>query len=312
MNDIAHEQLKPRGYLARAGVTALNLIAPGLGIARLGNWRLAAPFLLAPFVLFALFTVGMGYFPISSYNLALFALVVVVGFVAALYFVPVVLTWRASRFSAPPHGWSRWYGLTVIALFIMAISHFTPPLMHRFYKPFYAPSESMAPTIGKDDKFMANMRWRGPVRRGEIVIFDGPNGVRVSRVAAIGGDKIALRASVPIVNGTAASQYTDGKTNVLSYDGLHTANVIVERLPGERSTHRVLDSGPSQVDDMEEIVVPANTFFVLGDNRDNSADSRVPSELGGVGMVPISAIVGRPMYIHWSTDRSKIGARLDR
>jgi len=51
---------------------------------------------------------------------------------------------------------------------------------------------------------------------------------------------------------------------------------------------------------------------VLGDNRDSSADSRVPIWLGGVGMVPLSAIMGRPMYIHWSSNRSKIGKRLDR
>lgn len=311
MNDVTHDQVGRRKYPARAGITALNLIAPGLGIARLGKWRLAAPFLLAPFVLIALVTVGMGNFPITSYDGALFALVVVFGLLAALYLVPAILTWRGSRFSSPAHGWSRWYGLTAVALLVLVLSQLAAPLMHRFYKPFYAPSESMAPTIGKGEKFIADMRWRGPFQRGEIVIFKGPYGVRISRVAAIPGDRIAMRGGVPIVNGNAAVQSADGQTTFMGYDGSHSAAMFTERLPGETSTHRVLDTGPSEFDEMREVVVPANYLFVLGDNRDTSADSRVPPELGGVGTVPVSAIIGRPMYTHWSSDRSKIGMRLD-
>lgn len=312
MIDEANKEVGRRKNLPRAGLTALNLIAPGLGIARLGNWRLAAPFLLAPFVLIALVTFGMGHFPITSYDGALFALLLLLGLLVALYLVPVVLTWRGSKFSSPAHGWSRWYGLTTVALLVLALSQLAPPLMHRFYKPFYAPSESMAPTIGKGDKFIADMRWRRPFRRGEIVIFKGHYGVRISRVAAVPGDRIAMRGGVPIVNGNAAAQSTDGQTTFMGYDGSHSAAMFTERLPGETSMHRVLDTGPSEFDEMREVVVPANNIFVLGDNRDSSADSRVPPELGGVGMVPVSAIIGRPMYIHWSSDRSKIGMRLDR
>jgi signal peptidase I len=156
------------------------------------------------------------------------------------------------------------------------------------------------------------MRWRGPFRRGEVVLFKGPYGVRISRIAAIPGDRIAMRRGVPIVNGNAAVQSPDGQTTFTGYDGSHSAAMFSERLPSEPSAHRVLDTGPSEFDEMREVAVPANTLFVLGDNRDSSADSRVPSDLGGVGLVPVSAIIGRPMYIHWSDDRSKIGMRLDR
>jgi signal peptidase I len=311
MSDATHDDIGRRKYPARAGVTALNLIAPGLGLARLGRWRIAVPFLLTPFALFALFTFGMGHFPITSYGRAVFALAAALALWATLYLVPAVMSWRASRFHSPAHGWSRWYGLTLIAVIALAFSQLAPPLMHRFYKPFYAPSESMAPTIGKGDKFIADMRWRGPVRRDEIILFKGPYGVRVSRIAAVPGDRIAMHRGVPIVNGIAAVQSADGQRTYLGYDGQHSALMLTERLPGEASTHRVLDTGPSEFDEMREAVVPRDTVFVLGDNRDNSADSRVPPDLGGVGMVPATAIIGRPMYIHWSADHSRVGMPLN-
>jgi signal peptidase I len=311
MDDKTHDQMGKRTNLARVGVAALNFITPGLGLARLGDWRLAVPILLAPFALILVITVGMGHFPITSYGRAVFALLAVFGLLAKLYIVPTVLTWRGSLLRSPANGWSRWYGLTIIAVTVLSLSQLAPPLMHRFYKPFYAPSESMAPTIGKGDKFIADMRWRGPLKRGEIIVYKGPVEVRVSRIAAIPGDRIAMRGGVPILNGNAAVQSGVGRTTFMGFDGSHSAAMLAERLPGETSTHRVLDTGLSEFDDMREVVVPADTFFVLGDNRDNSADSRVPLELGGVGMVPFRAIIGRPMYIHWSSDHSKVGMRLD-
>jgi signal peptidase I len=267
---------------------------------------------VAPFALIALAGFGMGHFPITSYGRVIFALVAVLGLCAALYIVSMVLTWRESRLRRSTSRWSRWYGLAVIVLAAWGLSQLTPRLMHSFYKPFYAPSESMAPTIGKGDKFIADMRWRGPFQRGDLVIFNGPDNARVSRIAAIEGDKIAMRGGVPIVNGVAAVQYPHGQTTFVGSDGLQTATLLIERLPGETSIHRVLDTGVSEFDNTQEVTVPANHFFVLGDNRDNSADSRVPPEIGGAGMVPFAAVIGRPLYIHWSSDRSKIGTRLDK
>lgn len=312
MNDVAHDQERRRKYPARIGITALNLIAPGLGLLRLGDWRLAVMFLLAPFALAMPVTFGMGHLPITSYGRAVLALVMILGLAASLYVLPAVLTWRKSRFLLPPQAWSRWYIVVAVAILVVSLSQFTTPLMQSFYKPFYARSESMSPTLVKGDKLIADMRWRGPLRRGDIVLFKEPGNARINRIAALPGDRFAMRRGVPIVNGRPAVQTPSGQTTITGHHGVYSAAMLTERLLGEASTHRVLDIGRFEFDDVQEVVVPANHLFVLGDNRDRSADSRVPPELGGVAMVPLSAVIGRPMYIHWSSDRSRIGTRLDR
>jgi len=309
---MSDDRVRRRTHLARVGVTALNLIAPGLGIARLGNWRLAVPFIVAPFVCIALVNFSMGHFPVSSFSGALLGLLLLVSLLVALYLVPAVLTWRGSGDYSPARGWSRWYGLTIIAVVVLTLSRLAPALAHRFYRPFYAPSESMAPILGKGDKFIADMMWRGPLRRGEMIIVNSASGIRGGRVVGMAGDRVAMRSGVPIVNGKAASQTREGSESFVGSDGVQSATALTERLPGEATQHRVLDTGPSQFDEMPEFLVPSGYVFILGDNRDRAADSRVPPELGGLGMVPLSAVAGRQLYIYWSRNRSRIGSRLDR
>jgi signal peptidase I len=260
----------------------------------------------------AFFTFGLGNLPITNFAWAVVALVTVIALLIALYVAPAVVTWRESALHTRGPWWSRWYGLTATAAIMVGLSQIAPVLMHSFYKPFYAPSVSMAPTIGKGDKFVVDMRWRGPLMRGDVVVFRAQDGDRISRIAGIPGDRIAMRDGVPVVNGTAATQRRYGSEAFADYDGPRQAAAFKEHLPGEASTHTVLDAGSYDFDDIREVVIPAGHFFVLGDNRDRAADSRMPPDMSGVGMVPVASILGRAMYIDWSSNRAKIGTRLDR
>jgi signal peptidase I len=86
-------------------------------------------------------------------------------------------------------------------------------------------------------------------------------------------------------------------------DGSHvSARRYVETLPGGR-THpifKLATTGP--LDNMQDVVVPPGHLFVMGDNRDNSADSRVPVRSGGVGLLPVVNLVGRVDAIVGSWD----------
>jgi signal peptidase I len=78
----------------------------------------------------------------------------------------------------------------------------------------------------------------------------------------------------------------------------------IETLPNGRK-HRIIEySDREQYDDTPVYVVPDRKYFAMGDNRDNSLDSRVPQDRGGVGFVPAENLVGRAEFLFFSTNGS--------
>jgi signal peptidase I len=173
--------------------------------------------------------------------------------------------------------------------------------------PYVIPSGSMEGTLMTGDHVLVDKLTYAPhgsvavkllpysdVRRGDIVVFRYPLDIRkdlVKRVIGIPGDRIRLRDGVVIRNGMKISEpyvrHIDGAPRDPYRDNFPSGSAP---LP-ERALAMLQDDVRGG-----DLVVPAGSYFVMGDNRDNSADSRY------WGLVPRENITGKPIVVIWSYD----------
>src|SRR6202012_2135528 len=104
----------------------------------------------------------------------------------------------------------------------------------------------------------------------------------------------AMRGGRLWINGEAVGLKADGAAQAEAEDGsMQPVSRFIETLPGNRA-HTIFKRDTfGMFDNMAEVTIPPGKLFVMGDNRDNSADSRVPLSEGGVGLLPVPDLVGR-------------------
>jgi signal peptidase I len=194
-------------------------------------------------------------------------------------------------------------------------------------EPFYVPSPSMEPTLLIGDALLASKYPYGygaaslPIhvafpetgrlfgampKRGDVVVFRWPGDrsqVWVKRVVGLPGDRVQMRQGMLFINGNPVTLKPDGIGTAENDNGSgEPARRYVETLPGgvAHTIFKMVDHG--RLDNTPEVTVPKDHLFVMGDNRDNSADSRVPVREGGVGLLPTDNLVGRVDAIVGSWD----------
>ncbi len=194
-------------------------------------------------------------------------------------------------------------------------------------QPFYVPSGSMEPTLLIGDELIVAKyaygfsRYSLPVdlgfssehrlleslpQYGDVVVFRlprDPNQVYVKRTIGLPGDRIQMREGRLWINGSTLPLRRDGSGKVEREDGTEvSAARFIETLPNGRE-HPIFKLDPKgALDDTRIFVVPPGHVFMMGDNRDNSLDSRVPSVAGGVGFVPVENLIGRAEVVLGSWD----------
>jgi signal peptidase I len=214
-----------------------------------------------------------------------------------------------------------------------------------FFQPFWIPSGSMKPTLLIGDFLFVNkmaygysryscpFAWMCPLdgrilandpERGDVVVFRHPtNGTDyIKRLIGLPGDSVQMIDGILYINGEVLPQQADGTfTETNEPQGPMrsmprcmndaapgedcTAERAIETLPGGH-THAVLDIENGFGDTTPVFTVPDGEFFFMGDNRDNSMDSRFPRSAGGVGFVPFENLIGRADRVIFSSGGSSM------
>ncbi len=264
----------------------LSLLAPGVGQLYSGRVKKAVwLYGLYTAMAAALYTglLGRSLATLGALVVALLALQVTAAVLAAVQ--------TPAERPEPRRWFTAWYGALAVFVVLVAAQSLVQTRLKRI-KTFVHQSASMEPTIYIRERLMAALdaySERDP-RRGELALFepsDESGAVRMKRVVAVGGDTIEIRGKQLIVNGTPAVEPW----------AVHRHEEVFPTSdpPTERSRR----------DNLEPYEIPTDHFFVLGDNRDYSYDSRFH------GPVPRTALKGAPLYLYWSSDFSRIGQSLE-
>ena len=208
----------------------------------------------------------------------------------------------------------------LIALFLRVI----------FFQPYTIPSASMEPNLYEGDYIIVS-KWtygwsrfsipfappviKGRVfehkaNRGDIVVFALPHDTHVDyikRVIGVPGDRIQMKHGLLYVNGVQVPRVQEGGARREDRgDGFMVDVTSFKETLGDKQ-FMTNDFGPNgDWDDTQEFLVPEGHYFMMGDNRDNSSDSRVPPEQNGVGFVPAENLEGKAQIIllSWSKGAS--------
>jgi signal peptidase I len=217
--------------------------------------------------------------------------------------------------------------LLVIVLVPLAIAVVLSPLLIRtfLFQPFNIPAGSMKPTLFVGDYIFVSKfsygynRYSFPFspplalvsgrifasepERGDVVVFRLPKDPSidyVKRVIGLPGDRIQMINGVLHINGTPVKREQIGDFVETDDNGREVhIKQWRETLPNGVS-HPTLDMIENGFyDNTKEYRVPAGHYFMMGDNRDNSSDSRVENQ---VGYVPVENLIGRGQILFWSVD----------
>ncbi|WP_154357429.1 signal peptidase I [Duganella aquatilis] len=235
----------------------------------------------------------------------------------------VVWIWLAYRFAAAKTGeeirpwYSRWYGLLAAAA---AVTVSVGVLRIFLYEPFRVPSTAMTPTLTRGSNLLVQ-KWgyghystmgfqfghgtaSAAVKRGDIIVFDwpvDPKQTYIKRVVGLPGDTIVYRDKHVLVNGVDTrgeelKEYLDSERLVYLHryrerlDQVEHDILIKPEAPPRQNS----DAVPEHCTYEREVfscTVPADSYFVMGDNRDNSLDSRY------WGFVPAKSVIGKTVYV---------------
>jgi len=198
-------------------------------------------------------------------------------------------------------------------LIIFVIALLASVLIKTFLvRSFYIPSGSMQNTLQINDRILVNQLVPGvmPLERGDVVVFKDPGGWLTPTVEQPKNPVTAALDWVLQGVGLAPDDADDHLIKrVIGLPGDHVeccnalGQMSVNGVPLDEAAYTKLPDGVSSVSQNPfDVTVPADSLWVMGDNRYNSADSRFNQDQPGKGFVPIGNVVGRAVVVTWPLD----------
>lgn len=234
----------------------------------------------------------------------------------------LLLIWLGFSRSSPIQG-SRWHDhgqhrigqSALVVLVLIAASRV-------FWNPYWIPSGSMKPTLLIGDYVLAIKQGVSAQRtRGDVLVFRHPvnDSTLVARLIGLPGDSVQIKDGVVLLNDDAVvvqdisdfeeilelqgprGHFPRCANNVaVGQGGICKKSRQIETLPNG-AAYEVLNIGNSTLDHTRQFTVPKGHYFLLGDNRDNATDSRLPQSVGGFGFVPVDNLIGKMSIVIFSS-----------
>lgn len=215
-----------------------------------------------------------------------------------------------------PRVWfARWYGILALGVLLPTVAAL--PIRCFLWEPFFIPARSMEPTLIVGDYlfvykfaygysrfslpfapplFSGRLLGQAPAR-GDIAVFKLPSDGKtdfIKRIVGLPGDRVQYRGGRLLINGSAVDRQRVGTFGGIAH--------YIEILPNGRRYSIAEETDTGFADNTLVFEVPEGHYFALGDNRDNSLDSRFPK----VGFIPYENLVGPLTVVFWNSETRKL------
>jgi signal peptidase I len=289
----------------RRPLVAAVLSLLGLGIGQLynGQLRRALAFLAAGWSAFLGLALVTGFAAPAESFLSFAAANVIALVILGIWIASIVTAFLSARRirEIELRSYNKWYIYLAVGLALAVLSEIVPVRVG--FAIYSMPARSMLPILQPGDHIVAvkdAYRDRLP-ERGEIAIFKLPSDNKtdyIKRIVGLPGDHVQIRGGILHINGEAVERTLIGDYMVdMGFVARETATLYVETLPGGKTHYIIERSDSSALDDTPVFTVPPGHYFAMGDNRDNSQDSRASL----VGFIPAENLTDRPRFVFYST-----------
>ena len=302
--------IKPRNPLLSG---FLSLLFPGLGHIYSGSPKRGIfLYTLSWILLFVVILSGL----LSSFKGLVTFICLTVGYIIYIAVDAFLIAWRSQNYELKSY--NRWYIYLIYGLFVLFVPDIIFPITQNLgFRPYNIPTGSMIPTLNVGDHLMVDMKYynKNEINRGDIIVFELPEkdnenskkGIHsIKRVIGIPGDKIDIEERNLMINGKKVDQKYISSYSFIDNELSINADKYSEKINEKSFEVIYLKELSSMVKGKIEypITISPENIFVMGDNRDNSYDSRF------WGLMPKKNILGKAKYVYYSTVPGRIGSTI--